>query len=219
MSRDRQKTGKEYDTILVKDSYQFNVTSNKIITGIKLSDLEEGNYQIGLLHSKRGLYWSGKLLNVGNYGTVKIGNHNYSFIPNWEFISSKLFQADVPQILFWTLALLIIVGVVFSIRGIITTTKETFLVRNEVIALINGDIMPLEKKRKAKKIKQKGVSLKIKLALFTSFLVILIIILVSAPLGLLMIQNQEQTLATGLQDRVNVLLESISSGVKAYMPM
>ena len=33
-----------------------------------------------------------------------------------------------------------------------------------------------------------------------------------------MIQNQEQTLATGLQDRVNVLLESISSGVKAYMP-
>ena len=212
------KDGKEYDAILVKDSYQFNVTSNKIITGIKLSDLEEGNYQIGLLHSKRGLYWSGKLLNVGNYGTVKIGNHNYSFIPNWEFISSKLFQADVPQILFWTLALLTIVGVVFSIRGIITTTKETFLVRNEVIALINGDIMPLEKKRKAKKIKQKGVSLKIKLALFTSFLVILIIILVSAPLGLLMIQNQEQTLATGLQDRVNVLLESISSGVKAYMP-
>ena len=78
--------------------------------------------------------------------------------------------------------------------------------------------MPQEKKRKAKRMKQKGVSLKIKLALFTSFLVILIILLVSAPLGLLMIQNQEQTLATGLQERVNVLLESLSSGVKAYMP-
>ena len=78
--------------------------------------------------------------------------------------------------------------------------------------------MPLEKKRKAKKMKQKGVSLKIKLALFTSFLVILIILLVSLPLGYVMLQSQEQTLVQGLQERVNVLLESLSSGVKAYMP-
>ena len=66
--------------------------------------------------------------------------------------------------------------------------------------------------------KQKGVSLKIKLALFTSFLVIFIILLVSVPLGYVMLQNQEQTLVQGLQERVNVLLESLSSGVKAYMP-
>ena len=212
------KDGKNYDAILTKDANQFKVSSNKIITGIQLNDLEEGSYKIGLLHSKRGIYWSGSLLSVSNYGTVKIGNHNISFIPSWELISSALFQADVPQILFWILALLTILGIVFSVRGIVSTTKETFLVRNEVIALINGDVMPQEKKRKAKRMKQKGVSLKIKLALFTSFLVILIILLVSAPLGFLMIQNQEQTLATGLQERVNVLLESLSSGVKAYMP-
>ena len=212
------KDGKTYDAILTKEANQFKVSSNKIITGIQLTDLEEGNYKIGLLHSKRGIYWSGSLLSVSNYGTVKIGNHNIRFIPSWEMISSALFQADIPQILFWILALLTILGIVFSVRGIVSTTKETFLVRNEVIALINGDVMPQEKKRKSKRMKQKGVSLKIKLALFTSFLVILIILLVSAPLGLLMIQNQEQTLATGLQERVNVLLESLTSGVKAYMP-
>ena len=189
-----------------------------MITGIQLGDLEEGKYKIGLLHSKRGLYWSGNLLDVGNFGTVKIGNHNYKYIPSWKIITSVLFKADVPQILFWIFICLTFLGLVFSVRGIVSTTKETFLVRNEVIALINGDIMPLEKKRKAKKMKQKGVSLKIKLALFTSFLVILIILLVSLPLGYVMLQSQEQTLVQGLQERVNVLLESLSSGVKAYMP-
>jgi len=212
------KDGKSYDEILIYEEGDFKITSNKVITGIQLGDLEEGKYKIGLLHSKRGLYWSGNLLNVGNYGTVKIGNHNYKYIPTWKIITSILFTADVPQILFWIFICLTFLGLVFSVRGIASTTKETFLVRNEVIALIHGDIMPLEKKHKAKKMKQKGVSLKIKLALFTSFLVILIILLVSVPLGYVMLQNQEQTLVQGLQERVNVLLESLSSGVKAYMP-
>lgn len=212
------KDGKSYESILMLEEGDFNLTSNKIISNIRLQDLEEGKYKIGLLHQKRGLYWSDSILNVGNYGTVKIGNHGYRFIPSWEIINSVLLQADIPQILILIFVLLSILGLVFSVRGIASTTKETFLVRNEVIALINGDTMPLEKKRKAKKIKQKGVSLKIKLALFTSFLVIFIIILVSVPLGYVMLQNQEQTLVSGLQQRVNVLLESLSSGVKAYMP-
>jgi len=212
------KDGKSYESVLSLEDGDFSLVSNKVISNIELRDLEEGQYKIGLLHSKRGLHWSGNILKVGNFGTVKIGNHGYKHIPTWKIISSSLIKADVPQIVLIILGLITIVGIVFSIKGIVSTTKETFLVRSEVIALINGDIMPLEKKRKAKQIKQKGVSLKIKLALFTSFLVILIILLVSVPLGYVMMQSQEQTLATGLQDRVNVLLESLSSGVKAYMP-
>ncbi len=212
------KDGKSYDAVLSLENGDFSLTSNKVISNIELRDLEEGKYKIGLLHEKRGFYWSGPILTVGNYGTVKIGNHSLKYVPNWKILTSVLFKADVPQILFWIFVLLTFFGLVFSVRGIVATTKETFLVRNEVLALLNGDIMPLEKKRKAHKIKQRGVSLKIKLALFTSFLVLLIILLVSVPLGYVMLKNQEQTLATGLQERVNVLLESVSSGVKAYMP-
>ena len=48
--------------------------------------------------------------------------------------------------------------------------------------------------------------------------ILMVSLLVSIPLGFLMLQTQEQSLSKGLKDRVNVLLESISSGTKAYMP-
>ena len=116
------KDGKSYDEILIYEEGDFKITSNKVITGIQLGDLEEGKYKIGLLHSKRGLYWSGNLLDVGNFGTVKIGNHNYKYIPSWKIITSVLFKADVPQILFWIFICLTFLGLVFSVRGIVSTT-------------------------------------------------------------------------------------------------
>lgn len=78
--------------------------------------------------------------------------------------------------------------------------------------------MPLEKKHQLDAMKHRGVSLKYKLLGFTASLCLIVVLLVSVPLGYIMLQNQEETLATGLRQRVEVLLESISSGVKAYLP-
>ena len=55
--------------------------------------------------------------------------------------------------------------------------------------------------------------------MFTVILVMMVVSLVSIPLGVFTNSIQEKTLASGLEERVNVLLESLSSGVKAYLPL
>ena len=54
--------------------------------------------------------------------------------------------------------------------------------------------------------------------LFTTTLVISVVLLVSIPIGLRFSENQERTLAQGLESRVQVLLESLASGARAYLP-
>ena len=61
-------------------------------------------------------------------------------------------------------------------------------------------------------------SLTYKVIGLTVGLSILLIFLIAYPLSLIMMQNQEETLATGLQRRVSVLMDSITNGTKVYLP-
>ncbi|MBP5448140.1 MAG: signal protein, partial [Treponema sp.] len=78
--------------------------------------------------------------------------------------------------------------------------------------------MPLEKKKKIQVLNRRGTSLRLKLMSFTAMIVFMAILLVSLPLGYVMTRSQERTLSVGLEERVNVLLSSIASGARAYMP-
>lgn len=78
--------------------------------------------------------------------------------------------------------------------------------------------MPSEKKKRSVALRKRGIGLRFKLAFFTTALVISVVILVSIPLGVQFSANQEKTLAQGLQSRVEVLLESLASGARAYLP-
>lgn len=205
-----------YDKIIREND--FTVSSDRRISNVKINDLEEGVYRIGLLHNNRGLYMTKPIIAVNEYGTVKFGDFSNEYNPFWEKAVSSLRAVRFSDVLLWCFIVFTVIGIVCSVRGISNTTKDIVLVKNEVKALLTGDIMPSEKKKKATEIKGKGLSLKYKLVLFTTVLVILVIGLISVPLGYLMITTQEQTLAKGLEDRVSVLLESLGSGVRAYMP-
>ena len=61
-------------------------------------------------------------------------------------------------------------------------------------------------------------SLTYKVIGLTVSLSILLIFLIAYPLSLIMMQNQEETLASGLQRRVTVLMDSITNGTKVYLP-
>mgnify|MGYP003498658159 CR=1 FL=1 len=67
--------------------------------------------------------------------------------------------------------------------------------------------------------KKKVFSLRLKLVGFTSALVIMIILLVAIPLGATMLKTEEETLAKGLEERIDVLMESISSGARSFIPV
>ena len=213
------KDGKApYDRVLTLANKDYTVNSDRRISGITLSDLEEGSYRIGLLHPDRGLYWSGRILTISEFGTVKLGDYTHTFKSPFEPLKNAKYAVSLGIIAVLLTFMLLITSFFVSMRGIISAAKDSVAIRHEVQALIEGDTMPMEKKMLAENIKHKGVSLKYKLVFFTSTLVLVVVLLVSIPLGFYMIRNQEKTLAGGLNDRVEVLMESLASGVKTYMP-
>ncbi|MCQ2596411.1 MAG: SpoIIE family protein phosphatase [Treponema sp.] len=208
-----------YDMILTRDSGNYKVESDNRITGIKLgNNLDEGMYRIGLVHTDRGLYMTKQIVKIEQNGTIKI-EPEIKFVPEWKVIEEKYkYTINTNYLLLAAIILLSLGILVFAFHGFVSTARETVLVRKEVAALITGGLMPAEKKQKTEALKKKGVSLKIKMVGFTSALVIAIVALVAVPLGYFMTNMQERTLNRGLQQRVDVMLESLSSGAKAYMP-
>lgn len=197
----------------------YKINSNYKISDIKLSSqLPKGKYYISLYHTDRGLYKSNLAFSISENGTVKI-EKEYEYVPDW-FGYTKLgkYNVQVAYILLAVLLIFALAGILLAVKGIANTIKDFNIVNLEVRALIQGDIMPLQKKQRAVALKKKGGGLRLKLIGFTVILVLMVSLLVSIPLGFIMVRTQEQSLSQGLQDRVNVLLESLSSGTKAYMP-
>lgn len=197
----------------------YKINSNYKISDIKLSSqMPKGKYYITLNHTDRGLYKSNIAFSISENGTVKI-EKEYEYVPDW-FGYTKLgkYNVQVAYILLAVLLIFALAGIILAVRGIANTIKDFNIVNLEVRALIQGDIMPLQKKQRAVALKKKGGGLRLKLIGFTVILVLMVSLLVSIPLGFIMVRTQEQSLSQGLQDRVNVLLESLSSGTKAYMP-
>jgi serine phosphatase RsbU (regulator of sigma subunit) len=78
--------------------------------------------------------------------------------------------------------------------------------------------MPSEKKKHIVRIKRRGISLRFKLASFTVILVMLVVVMVSAPLYFMMTNTQRDTLLRSLWDRSTVLMEGIATNARAYLP-
>jgi len=207
-----------WDRTLSKKDGQFHVNGDRLISGISLNDMEEGSYRIVLLHPVRGLYFSKPLITVTAFGTVKFGDYRYEFVPPWKAAETQRVPIRPDQLLLYVICFFAFIMFFFSIYGISGSARETLTIQKEIQALITGDIMPSEKKKRAVALRKKGIGLRFKLSFFTTALVISVVLIVSIPLGVQFSANQEKTLAQGLQSRVNVLLESLASGARAYLP-
>ena len=171
------------------------------------------------MHSDRGLYFSSEpILEIEERGTTKLKSRNM-FAPAWKIIQSayrKHINAAVA--IFAAIALLAVMMMTVSTRSLVKTAKETITVNAEVRALLEGDIMPQEKKRKAEAYRQKGLSLKSKLVLHSTILITVMDVMIFLGFGWYMIKGQKETMAQSLSQRVSVMLNSISSGAKVYLP-
>ncbi len=207
-----------YDITLKRSAGDFKVINDESIRGITLTDVEEGKYKIGLVHTDRGLYFTKNILTISELGTVKVETQ-YEFQPDWQPVTQEFkYHIETGAILLWVLFALAVFGLFTSIAGLAQTGREAVLIKQEVHALLTGAVMPQEKKEKAQALERKGVSLKVKLLAFTVQIVLVVVLFVSIPLGFLMTKTQEQTLAQGLEDRVSVLFDSLTSSVRAYLP-
>ena len=122
-------------------------------------------------------------------------------------------QADgihIKEIIFLTLSIFILLLIILGIIVVSHTIKDSSMIKSEIKYLISRKKknQKTEKELEHQKVK---ISLSYKVSAVTVSLTIGIIILIALPLSIMMMNNQEETLAAGLQRRVTVLMESITN--------
>ena len=203
-----------YDLTIESDS--FSILTDQLISGIKLDYLDPGKYYIGLMHSKRGLYFAKNTISFDDIGNIKLGDYGKSYTYNWLLSAADYDVSDYILIIF--LLLFIVFIIIFSIFGLIHSAKEAIKIKNEVTVLLSGGAMTFVKEKKLSALKVRGMGLRLKFILFTTTLVISVILTLALPLGFRFSETQERLLAEGLASNTQVLLESLTSGAKAYLP-
>ena len=205
-----------YDLVLKADEGKYKVQSDTRITDLNLgTELEEGAYRISLRHTDRGLYTTEKILTVSQSGTIKIESEYHREIKlNSEFKHYK-YKLAANLVLSFIILLLLSISIIFMLTSVRQNLAETKLSEKEARALITGAAMPLTN---LKQTLRRLPSLKKKLIRFTFSLIIIVVLAVSFENGYKVVRLQEQTMAAGLQNRCDVLLESLHSGVKNFFP-
>jgi serine phosphatase RsbU (regulator of sigma subunit) len=207
-----------YDREFAPGRGDYQVASDREIRGLRAEDLETGIYRLGIVHPLRGLYLTGPVISVDNQGTVKFGDYSRMWTPSWQIREKGRFVFNPVLFVVSAIVLLCGIGVIASIRGIGGAITEGAAIKMEALALITGDFMPSEKKKRLVKIKRRGGGLRLKLASFTIGLVLLVVVMVSAPLYVMMTRTQQETLLKGLWDRSTVLLEGLAANARTYLP-
>ena len=136
---------------------------------------------------------------------------------SWVIYVERHISFEIGDLL---IVLIIILGglVLFvSVRGIGEALSEGAGIRLDAAALVTGELMPLEKKKRMVRIKKRVVGLRLKLASFTIALVLAVDLMVSLPLYMMMTRSQRQTLIKGLLDRSTVLLEGLAANARTYL--
>ncbi|GHV81829.1 hypothetical protein AGMMS49991_03870 [Spirochaetia bacterium] len=151
-------------------------------------------------------------------GTVKFGDYSSPWTPSWKIRSEGRFRVDPVLLIMMGILLFCFLALFVTIRGIGTALAEGLSIRAAASALITGDIMPLEKKKQMRYLRRQGLGLRFKLASFTIVLILLVVIMISAPLYIRMTRTQRETLLRGLWDRSTVLLEGLSANARDYLP-
>ena len=207
-----------YDLTLRRSDGLFRVASDNRIVDIRIGTaLDEGTYRIGIVHPERGLFMSEPIFRAEKNGTVKM-ERRYAYDSPWLPVKTiSPYRIQVGTILLWIVLVLAAAGFAFAVFGLIQTLRDVLAVRMEIRALIAGDGMPQGKKKRFMQLRRKGMSLRFKLVLFTTLLVIVTVALVAVPFGVNMLRTQRRTLAHGLSERVDMLLESLTSSTRIYM--
>jgi hypothetical protein len=138
--------------------------------------------------------------------------------PSWTPRENSFIVIDTPLVIVAAVIAFCALGFLVSAAGIASVLRDSAAVRLEIIALLSGDSMPSEQLKGIARIRKRGIGLRMKVAFFAIVLVLLVVIMVSAPLYLVMSTNRETTLLEGLWERSMVLLEGIVSGTRPYMP-
>ena len=123
----------------------------------------------------------------------------------------------IKEIILAVLFIFIVLLTIIVIFAFYNFIKDKIMIKKNMKTLTTKEIN-LNKKTYKSKQKKIKVSFTSKVVAFTVVLILIVISLISVPLTIIILNNQEATLAAGLQRRITVLMESISRGAKVYLP-
>ncbi|MCR4580404.1 MAG: SpoIIE family protein phosphatase [Treponema sp.] len=186
-----------YDYTISEQDSAFKILNNKTISGVVVPpEVEPASYKIGLFHTDRGLYFTDRILNITQNGTVKVEapyQLDFGLSSNFKIYNYNLSANLIMTLLVIFFAILILIFLILSV-------------------IHAGVLMAPSKKR------VKQPSLKRKLIRYTYLLIVFLIVAITIQNGRNVIKIQSQTMAEALQERVDVLLESLCSGVRNFLP-
>jgi len=197
---------------------EFVIQSDREISNLRFDNLDEGRYNLRLYHSTRGWYTASQTISAARTGTVKFGDYTKIWKPFWTLLPQGKLTFNPIMALAAILLTLCLLGLIAAVRGIGGVIAEGAAIKQEALAIITGDFMPMEKKQKVVRIQRKRLGLSVKLTAFTAALILIVVIMISTPVYLRMLETQRETMLRGLYDRSKLLLEGIASGARAQMP-
>ena len=207
------------ERILRFPSNQYVVRGDREIYIPGVEHLKGGEYYISVVHPLRGRARSPRPLEIGRTHTVKYGDFSNTWRQTWKTRAGRAVTLDSP-------VLFLVVGAVFlSLLAALAFTTSRFIIREqnairlEILAILNRDYMPEERKKLlAKRQRQRSRGLRFKLILFTVSIVTMVVVVVSVPLYRMMAVTERNTLLDSLYARSSVLLESIGTSARVFLP-
>lgn len=194
--------------------------TDQTISGITLdANSVSGDYKIGLLQDRpagQAFYSTPDAkFHFESPGTVRIGNFQI-LLPQWVAGRTPRHTLSFDSLMVALVVALLGALSFLAIRKIAALAVEGTAVRTEVFALLEGrpNVGWEERKNRMKALKRRGVGLRLKFTLLMVVLVMMIVLIVSIPLGFLMVKGQTLALASGLQNQASILMDALAASAE-----
>ncbi len=213
-----------YDYTYRLEDGLYSVVNDRYITGPVIENIDAGNYRIGLVHPARGLYFTRSAIGIESSGTVKLGDFSSIPVPVMKIVPERRFTVPFRYILLGLIMVLLVFLFVFTLRRTTVLVSEARILHRQAVALIEGGPVPgtaFDAEEKRKRIAQMAkirMGLRVKFALLITILVMLIVAMIAIPIAFITTDNQRVIMASGLEERAGVLLESLTSGARTFLP-
>lgn len=153
----------------------------------------------------------------------KLSKFKFSILFILFFVIDSLFAessnaVNIKEIILGVLFVFVILVAIIAIFAFCNSLKDKIMVKKQIKTLLSKEIKFTKKSNRTTGKRKIKISFSFKIIVFTLSIVILVICSISIPLSIIILNDQEESLAAGLQRRVTVLMESISRGAKVYMP-
>jgi serine phosphatase RsbU (regulator of sigma subunit) len=200
-----------YDLVLKSREAAFQLVTDRLIRDVRLPELDEGLYRVGVLHPVRGLAWTAPVLRIANQGTLKIGDFSFQYRRAWQ--SARLIGRSLGAgtLAVGLVTVFLLVLLLLSAGRLAALAQEGHLLRQEVLAVLRGQAPLARKVARMEELKRRGVGLRLKFTALIMILVLITVLMISFPLSIYMISAQRRTLVEGLSERVDILLGSLAS--------